>query len=78
MFRRPGQLRVLKGWEDRDPPGLLICPECGSYYLDVVKMAYKALPVMAEEPVNTRADMMGVLYRCVCCGWAGNRPHSAL
>jgi RNase P subunit RPR2 len=78
MFRRPGQLRLLKGWEDRDPLTIATCPECGSYYLDEVKMAYRVLPLMVEEPVRTTADTMGVLYRCLCCGWAGNRPRGTL
>jgi hypothetical protein len=78
MFRRAGQLRLLKGWADRDPMGSPVCPECGGLYLEVMRVAYRALPVDCEEPVRTTADMMGILYRCLCCGWAGNRPHSAL
>lgn len=78
MFRRPGQLHRLKGWEDQAPMGPVVCPECGSWYVEEMLIAFRRLPDFAGEISRVTTDDLAVLWRCGTCGWTGNRPHSPM
>jgi hypothetical protein len=70
------KVRPLPGWADQAPAGRHVCPECSSYYVETVVVVCRMLPLHVVNTGKYLPYNLQTLYRCVACGWVGNRPHA--